>query len=83
LALAPADYWLPLLATRVPPGRAGVREYIHPGLDEKGGLSSAERTFLVDVADASGEYVGDGTSSGLVPVVCPVGLSHRDHARAA
>ena len=65
-----------------PPGRRCPR--VHSGLDGKCGLdATVERRSLVDVADASGVYVGDGTNSGLVPVVCPVGLSHRDRARAA
>ena len=64
------------------PGRRRAR--VHAGLDGRCGLdAAAERRSLVDVADASGVYVGDGTNSGLVPVVCPVGLSHRDGARAA
>ena len=81
LASAPAGYsrsW----RHGYTPGRRCAR--VPAGLDGKCGLdAAAERRSLVDVADASGVYVGDGTNSGLVPVVCPVGRSHRDHARAA
>ena len=73
---------LPLLATRVPPEPPVCASTSR--LDGKCGLRpAAERRSLVDVADASSVYVGDGTETGLVPVVCPIGLSHRDGARAA